>query len=78
VREHGGQRRRPVEPRAREHEMVVHAEVCVTEIVRSFRDREQIIERALLAYERDQRKVYAELHLSHLLREGIRDPMPHA
>ena len=75
VREHGGQRRRPVEPRAREHEMVVRAEVCVTEIVRRFRERDQVVERALLAHERDERKVYTELHLSHWSREAIRDPI---
>ena len=44
--------------------MVVRAEVRVTEIACGFREREQIIERALLACERDQRKVYTELHVS--------------
>ena len=42
--------------------MVVRAEVCVTEIARRFREREQVVERALLAHERDQRKVDTELH----------------
>ena len=69
AREHGGQRRRPIEPRAREHEMVVRAEVRVTEIACGLREREQIIERALLACERDQRKVYTELHVSPSSRE---------
>ena len=76
VREHRGQRRRPIEPRAREHEMVVRAEVRVPEIACRFREREQISERALLARERDQRKVYTELHVSpspgRLLRERQR------
>ena len=48
--------------------MVVHAKVRVTELVRSFREREQIIQRALLVSERDERKMGAEFHLSH---EGI-------
>ncbi len=52
------------------------ADVCVAEIVRSPRDREQIIERAPLARERDQGKVDTEFHVSHVSREGIWSPKP--
>ena len=58
--------------------MVVRAEVRVTEIACGFREREQIIERALLARERDQRKVYTEVHLGHLSREGASETHAHA
>ena len=49
--------------------MVVRAEVRVTEIACGFREREQIVQRALLACERDQRKVDTELHVSPSARE---------
>jgi hypothetical protein len=42
--------------------MVVRAEVCVAEIACGFRECEQIIERAMLAGNRDQRKVHTEFH----------------
>ena len=72
--EHGGQRRRPIQPGAREHEMVIRAEVRVTEIASGLREREQIIERALLACDRGQRKVYTKLHFSPSSREFTRPP----
>jgi hypothetical protein len=52
--------------------MIVRAEVRVTEIAGRAREREQVIERAFLACDRDQRQVYTELHLGHLPREVIR------
>ena len=42
--------------------MVVRAEVRVAEIAGGIREREQIVERALLALERDQWEVDAEFH----------------
>src|ERR1700733_2165592 len=43
--------------------MVIRTKVRVTEIPRGLGEHEQIVERALLACERDQRKMDAELHL---------------
>jgi hypothetical protein len=45
--------------------MVVHAQVRVAQIACGFREREQIVERASLALERDQWKVYTEFHPRH-------------
>ena len=42
--------------------MVVHAKVGVAEIAGRLREREQIVQRALLALERDQREVDTEFH----------------
>src|ERR1700683_2849674 len=44
--------------------MVVRTKVRVTEVACGFREPAQVIERALLACERDQRKMYTELHVS--------------
>lgn len=50
--------------------MVVRTEVRVTQIAGGFREGDQIIQRALFACERDQRKVYAELHSARNLLHG--------
>jgi hypothetical protein len=44
--------------------MVVRTEMRVTEIRCGLGERDQVVERARLARERDQRKMDAELHLN--------------
>ena len=59
---HCGEQRQAIEPRAREDQMVIHAEVRVTQVACRLRERDQIAERPVLTGERDERKVGTELH----------------
>ncbi len=62
MREHGRKRRQAVEPGTVEDEVMIRAEMRIAEVSGGIGKSEQVIERPLLAVERDKGEVCAELH----------------